>query len=106
MPVPELDDVARRRALDRAVEARRIRAHLKDMLRTGELTLAELFARADREEVVGRTRVVEVLEAMPGVGKVRAQRLMEQLDISPSRRLRGLGVHQRAALLRHFGEGP
>jgi ribosomal protein S13 len=46
---------------------------------------------------------VAVLEALPGVGKVRAQRLMEKLEISPSRRVRGLGAKQREALHREFG---
>jgi ribosomal protein S13 len=40
---------------------------------------------------------------LPGVGKVRARRIMEELDISESRRLRGLGANQRTALLEHFG---
>jgi ribosomal protein S13 len=48
-------------------------------------------------------RVEALLEAMPGVGKVRAQRIMERLEISPSRRVRGLGVKQREALAREFG---
>ena len=51
----------------------------------------------------GRTVVVvAVLEAMPGVGKVRAQRIMERLEISPSRRVRGLGAKQREALVQEF----
>jgi len=46
-----------------------------------------------------------VLESMPGVGKVRAQRIMEKLGISPNRRVRGLGTHQRQALQREFATG-
>ena len=51
-------------------------------------------------------RVSAVLESMPGVGKVRAQRIMEKIGISASRRVRGLGTHQRAALMREFAAGP
>ena len=40
-------------------------------------------------------KVSNVLESLPGVGKVRAQKLMEELDISASRRVRGLGAKQR-----------
>jgi ribosomal protein S13 len=42
---------------------------------------------------------------MPGVGKVRAQRIMEKLGISPNRRVRGLGTHQRQALQEEFAAG-
>src|SRR5256714_9040616 len=52
-------------------------------------------------------KVSALLEAMPGVGKVRAQQIMERLEIAPSRRLRGLGDRQRKALLADFnGGGP
>ena len=46
--------------------------------------------------------VVSVLESLPGVGKVRARHLMSELEISESRRLRGLGTTQRRALLEKF----
>ncbi|MCW2606371.1 MAG: hypothetical protein JWO60_1064, partial [Frankiales bacterium] len=59
----------------------------------------------ESDDVIGKMKVVAVLESMPGVGKVRAQQIMERLEISPSRRVRGLGVKQREALQREFG-GP
>lgn len=105
MPLPELDDQARREALAKAAEARRIRADLKQRLKAGELGLGDVLARADRDEVIGKTKVAAVLEALPKVGKVRARKLMERLDISPSRRLRGLGANQREKLLAEFADG-
>jgi ribosomal protein S13 len=51
---------------------------------------------------VGKMKVVAVLESLPGVGKVRARRLMEELKISDSRRVRGLGAQQREALKKQF----
>jgi hypothetical protein len=102
MPLPELDAEARRQALEKAAEARKARAEVKRQLKTGELDLKGVLGLAERDEVVGKTKVAEVLEAMPKVGKVRARRLMERLDISPSRRLRGLGTNQRARLLQAF----
>ncbi|SBW26434.1 hypothetical protein FDG2_4925 [Candidatus Protofrankia californiensis] len=47
-------------------------------------------------------KVAAVLESLPGVGRVRATRIMERLAISDSRRLRGLGAKQRAALVQEF----
>lgn len=104
MPLPDLDDEARRRALDKAAAARRARAALKADLREGRATLGEVLDRADHDEVVGRTKVAAVLEAVPNMGKVRAQKLMERLEISPSRRLRGLGANQRDKLRQAFGD--
>lgn len=104
MPLPELDDEDRRRALDKAAAARRERAQLKADLREGRVTLAEVLRRADHEDVVGRTKVAALLEALPNVGKVRAQKLMERLEISPTRRLRGLGANQRDKLLQALGD--
>ncbi|MBA2528891.1 MAG: integration host factor [Euzebyales bacterium] len=102
MPLPELDAESRRQALEKAAEARKVRAELKQQLKTGEIGFTEVLHRAGSDEVVGRTKVSAVLEAMPKVGKVRARRLMERLDISPSRRVRGLGANQREKLLAEF----
>lgn len=104
MPLPELDDDARREALNKAAEARKLRAEMKQRLKAGEIDLPQVLARVDDDEVIAKTRVSEVLEAMPKVGRVRARRLMERLDISSSRRLRGLGVNQRERLLAAFSE--
>lgn len=105
MAVPELSDAARRAALQKAAEARKVRAELKQQLKDGEIDLVEVLRRADSDEVVGKTRVSAVLESVPRVGKVRARKLMERLDISPSRRLRGLGANQRRRLLETFATG-
>jgi hypothetical protein len=102
MPLPELDDEARRQALEKAAQARRVRAQLKQQLKSGEIDFAEVLRRAEDDEVVAKTKVSAVLEALPKVGKVRARKLMERLDISPSRRVRGLGANQREKLLEAF----
>jgi hypothetical protein len=102
MPLPELDDEQRRAALAKAAEARRIRAELKQMLKAGEVSLADVLERADSAEALAKMRVSDVLEAMPAYGPVKARRLMEDLDIAPNRRVRGLGPRQREALIATF----
>ena len=104
MPVPTLDAEQRRQALEKATAARRARAELKQMLKAGEETFRGVLDRAERTEPVAKMRVAEVIESMPGYGKMRARKVMEQLDIAATRRLRGLGSNQRAALLQEFGE--
>ncbi len=53
-------------------------------------------------EVIGKMRVVDLLQAVPGLGKIRARQVMERLGIAESRRVRGLGTKQIAALEREF----
>jgi hypothetical protein len=88
--------------LEKAAEARRKRAELKSQLKSGNTSLATVLAK-DSDETVGKMKVSSVLESMPGVGKVRARKIMEKLDISASRRVRGLGSKQKDALLAEFG---
>jgi hypothetical protein len=102
MSLPELDPEQRRQALARATEVRQVRAQIKQMLKTGETTLAEVLDRAS-DDRLARMRVPELLEALPHVGPVRSRRLMERLDIAPTRRLGGLGPRQKAALLEELG---
>lgn len=66
----------------------------------GSLTLKELLNQADSNETVGKMKVLAVLESLPGLGKVKARRLMEEVGISETRRVQGLGVNQREALLK------
>lgn len=102
MVLPPLTPEQRAAALAKAAAARRVRAALKVRLKSSGATVAEVLVSGDTDEVIGKMKVVAVLEAMPGVGKVRAAKLMETLEISPSRRVRGLGAKQREALLRAF----
>ncbi len=104
MPLPPtLSPEQRQAALAKAAIARRERAELKEKLKAGAISLPELFAQVEVTEVVAKMKVLSVLESLPGVGKVKARRLLEKYEISDSRRLRGLGSKQRGALLTEFG---
>jgi hypothetical protein len=100
--LPPLTPEQRAAALEKAAAARRARADLKVRLKASSLSLLDVLDSGETDEAIGKMKVVAVLEAMPGVGKVRAGKLMETLEISPSRRIRGLGAKQREALLRAF----
>ncbi len=102
MPLPPaLTPEQRQAALKKAAAARRQRAEVKEKLKMGSISLGELFDQADNDDVLAKFKVVSVLESLPGVGKVQARRIMTELDISESRRLRGLGRNQREGLLEH-----
>jgi hypothetical protein len=103
MPLPTLTEEQRRQALAKAAEARKKRAALKERLKSGQTSLRDVLGQRD-DDVVAKMKVSAVLEALPGVGKVRARKLMERLDISVSRRVRGLGAKQKEALLNEFAK--
>ena len=103
MPLPPtLSPEQRQAALEKAAQARRERAELKERLKMGSLNLHELLDAAEGDDIIGKMKVVAVLESLPGVGKVKARRTMEDIGISDTRRVRGLGAQQREALLRSF----
>jgi hypothetical protein len=103
MPLPVLSAEDRAKALEKAAEARRKRAELKGQLKSGKLGLTDMLTRQG-DDTVGKMKVSTVLESLPGVGKVRARKIMEKLDISASRRVRGLGAKQRESLLNEFAK--
>ncbi len=102
VPLPPLSPEQRSAALVKAAQARRVRAELKEKLKHSSTSLREVLELGESDDVVGKMRVSAVLEAMPGVGKVRAARIMERVGIASSRRVRGLGVKQKAALTQEF----
>lgn len=102
VPLPSLSPEQRAAALQKAAEVRKARADLKEQLKSGQVTLGDLLDRAETDDVIGKLKVVTVLQALPGIGKVKATQTMEKLKIAESRRLRGLGEQQRKALLSEF----
>ena len=69
----------------------------------GSLSLPELFTLAGTDETIGKIKVLAMLESLPGVGKVKARRVMDDVGIAETRRVQGLGAQQRARLLAEFG---
>ena len=102
MALPPLTPEQRAAALDKAAASRE-RAEVKNRLKHGGGSLAAVIADGKTNDVVGKMRVSALLESMPGVGRVRARQLMEDIGISATRRVRGLGQNQVSALLEHFG---
>ena len=106
MALPPLTPEQRAAALEKAAIARRERAAVKNRLKHSGASLIEVLKEGSREggnDIVGKMKVSAVLESLPGVGKVRARRIMEEIGISESRRVRGLGAQQMASLEREFG---
>ncbi len=102
MPLPQLSDSQRAAALEAAAHARKVRAEIKADLKIGKRTLQEVIELGKSDDIVGKMKVSALIEALPGVGKVRATTVMEKVGIAASRRIRGLGVHQTRDLLAEF----
>lgn len=103
MALPPLTPEQRAAALAKAAEARRERAAVKNRLKHSNASLSEVIKEGQNNDVIGKMKVSALLESLPGVGKVRAKQLMEKLNISETRRVRGLGSNQIASLEREFG---
>jgi hypothetical protein len=97
---PTISTEDRNAALAKAAQARRDRATAKDAIRKGAITLADVLG--DPASPLQRAYVRQVLQAIPGVGRVKAGRVMQEIDIDPNRRIQGLGERQRLELLERF----
>ena len=102
MAIPQLSPEARAEALEKAKAARIRRAEVRDDLKSGKLTIEQVLDMKE-DPVVGRMKVVTLIKTMPGYGKAKAEKVMRELQIAESRRLRGLGDRQRTALLERLG---
>jgi hypothetical protein len=103
MSVPTRSDAQRADALGAALAARRERSRLRAALKARELRAVDVIAGAGEHPIWGTLRVSWLLESVPGIGAVRADRIMTELRIAPSRRIQGLGERQRAALVAELG---
>jgi signal recognition particle GTPase len=101
---PALTPEQRKEALAKAAKARRERAEIKSKLKMGSLTFPKLLQQAEKNETIGKMKVLSVLESLPGLGKVKARRLLDSAGISESRRIQGLGSNQKQALLDYLSD--
>jgi transposase len=100
--LPRLTPEQRQANLEKAAASRRERAEVKNRLKHSGASIVDVLKQGQENDVVGKMRVIDLLQSMPGLGKVRARQMMERLGISESRRVRGLGANQIAALEREF----
>lgn len=102
MALPPLTPEQRQAALEKAAASRRERAEVKNRLKNSGASITDVLEEGQKNDVIGKMRVIDLLQSMPGLGKVRARQTMERLGIAESRRVRGLGTKQVAALQREF----
>lgn len=99
---PQLTPEDRARALAQAKAARQRRAAIKSQVKVGSLSIHQVIELARTDEVIAKMRVLELVESISGVGKIRGKALLERLEISLTRRIQGLGKHQMNDLISQF----
>jgi guanylate kinase len=99
---PQLTPEERARALAQAKAARQRRAAIKSQVKDGSLSIHQVIELARTDEVIAKMRVLELVESISGVGKIRGKALLERLEISLTRRIQGLGKHQMNDLISQF----
>ncbi|MDP2210396.1 MAG: integration host factor, actinobacterial type [Candidatus Aquicultor sp.] len=103
MPLPKLTEEQRQDALKKAAEARQKRAELRKQLKNGDVNVKDIISKTD-DPIVSRMKVSSLLESLPGIGKARAQKIMQEAGISPTRRVQGLGSKQKEILISSVGK--
>ncbi len=98
MPAPTMTPEQRAKALEKARIVRAQRSEITKKIQMGMMTPAEVLEKAD-DPVIGRMKVKSFISAVPGYGKSKTEKLMEELGIQPERRIQGLGTKQQENLL-------
>ena len=99
MTIPARSDEQRAEALEAALAVRMERARLRGELKAKTLSAVDVIEGAVDNRLWAGLKVTWLLECLPGVGEVRAERILTDLQIAASRRIQGLGTRQRAALI-------
>ncbi|CAB4531532.1 unannotated protein [freshwater metagenome] len=99
---PQLSQEQRAQALLKAKLSRQERARVKTLYKNNEISFSEVLDLALTNEAIAKMRVLELIESKAGVGKIRGKALLEKMEISLTRRIQGLGRHQRTQLLKEF----
>lgn len=97
---PKLTPEQRKEGLEKALKLRRERAELKKNLKRGKISLKEVLEMSG--QIAERIKAKDILISLPGVGKITADKIMNEVKIAASRRVKGLGVRQIKEILSHF----
>ncbi|MBU2598917.1 MAG: integration host factor [Actinobacteria bacterium] len=97
---PKLTPEQRKEGLEKALKLRRERAELKKNLKRGKISLKEVLEMSG--QTAERIKAKDILTSLPGVGKITADKIMNEVKIAASRRVKGLGVRQTKEILSRF----
>jgi hypothetical protein len=98
MALPNLTPEQRKEALEKAAKTRADRAKLRAQIKDGSVSISKVLNTKD-DPVIDKLKVKDFISSLPGYGKAKTMKILEELEISDTRRIKGLGDRQREALL-------
>jgi hypothetical protein len=98
---PERSIAQRMTALAHANEIRTDRAALKRDLKAGRVSVVSVLT--DPPACAETMKVIDLLLALRGVGRVKAQTVLRLCKVSPSKTLGGMTARQRAEVVAMLG---
>ena len=103
MTLARLSDDARKKGLEKARVVRKKRSQIKEELKQGKTTINKLFMDEKLfNEYVSGMKVLAIVSSLPGNGKMNAVRVLEELHISPNKKIGGLGKNQKVSFFKYF----
>jgi hypothetical protein len=103
MTSTRLTDEARKKGLEKARVVRKKRSEIKNRLKKGKTTIRALFKDKELfEEYVSGMKVLAIVSSLPGNGKMNAVKVLEELNISPHKKMGGLGKNQKTDFFKYF----
>lgn len=97
MAAPTMTPEQRAAALKKAREVRAKRSEVTKKLSMGIMSAADALKKVE-DPIIGRMKVKSFVNALPGYGKVKTEKLLEELGIQETRRIKGLGSRQMEKL--------
>ena len=105
MALPNVTPEQRAKALEKAAQVRKARKELKENIKSSKTDPASVLKTRKDDPLVSKMKVKEFLQAIPGIGGAKADKIMHDVDIPGNRRLGGLGIRQAEALLEYLSQG-
>jgi len=103
MPVNNLSESDRKKGLEKARLIRKKRAEIKELLKVGKIDIRKLFMDKELfEKYVNNMKVLDLVSALPGNGRVKALKILKGLKISPNKKVGGLGRNQKKSFYQFF----
>ena len=107
MTFANLSDEARKRGLEKARLVRKKRSEIKEQLKKGKTNMGKLFGDQELfENYIAGMKVLNIVSSLPGNGRLHAVKVLEELKISPHKKIGGLGKIQKENFYKHFNITP
>ncbi len=89
--------------IEYARDIRNKRAQIKSDLKTQKITLKELVEdNKTYKKYIANIKVIELVSSLPGIGRVKAEKILNDMGISFCKKIDGLGKRQKLKFYKYF----